>query len=335
MIKQTRILVALRYLALAACVACLSACTSVKTPNKTPTAVITVLLDGQPLNLATPIPFMDQPVTITLDGSHSTDADGHIVQYMWRRTDVSAAARWNIPQPAGTGGAPAGTGGAPAGTGGAPAGTGGAPAGGGDEDGGIVGTGGAAAPPMMPAPAPAPMMPAVPKGPAFTEDPAAGVSSQATLTEKGKYKFSLWVKDDSGTLSKPATVTVKLGGFSPDMACMPLYTTPKADCRDCTCTPDAMGGCLDEAKACLANPDPMFKMLCTAVVNCAVMKNCTGAACYTGGCMAEITNAAMYMGGAFPAGCDMGMAATNPCGASAALSTCQASTMKMCADVCK
>ena len=76
----------------------------------------------------------------------------------------------------------------------------------------------------------------------------------------------------------------------------------------------------------------MFKMLCTAIVNCAIAKKCSGTACYTGGCMAEITRPAVYMGGSAASCCDGGMAATNPCGASAALSACQ---MKGCADVCK
>jgi hypothetical protein len=244
--------------------------------------------------------------------------DGHIVSYVWRRTDVSAAARYGL-TPAGTGGMMA------SGSGGMMASGSGGMMGGGDEDGGVEGTGG-----MM---AMTPAMPMAPAAPKFMGDPPATQSAQVELTEKGKYRYTLWVKDDDGAVGAPASFVVKLGGFSPDAMCGTAYMQPNVDCHDCTCTANAMGGCLDEAKACLQNPDPEFKMLCTAVVNCAIAKKCTGTACFTGGCMAEITAAAMYKGGSLPASCDASMAAMNPCGASAALSACQ---MKApCSDVCR
>lgn len=305
------------------------ACYDVKAANQPPTAVISVSANGAPVVANSPIPFMDQPVTITLDGSKSTDADGNVVSYTWRRTDVTAASRFGL-TPAGTGGMTAsGSGGMTAsGSGGMPAsGTGGA---GSDEDGGVTGTGGMMA--MMPMMPMTPAMPAAAPAPAFMGDPPATQMAQVELKQKGKYRYSLWVKDNDGAISAPASFIVKLGGFSPEATCGMAYMQPNMDCHDCTCTPNAMGGCLDEAKACLQATDPEFKMLCTAVVNCAIAKKCTGSACYTGGCMAEITAAAMYMGGSITS-CDASMAATNPCGASAALSACQ---MKpMCSDVCK
>jgi hypothetical protein len=142
------------------------------------------------------------------------------------------------------------------------------------------------------------------------------------------------VTDNKGAVSSPASVTLKVGGFSPDATCGAAYMQPNMDCHDCTCTPNAMGGCLDEANNCLNNTDPTFKMLCTAVVNCAVMKKCSGTACYTAAnCMMEIDAAGGFMGGSV-ASCQMPMMAmTNPCAASVALATCQMSSM--CTDACK
>jgi hypothetical protein len=291
MTKQTSIIVQARVLVLCSCVAAASGCMSVKADNKPPTAVASALLNGQPVIAGTPIPFMDQPVVITLDGSHSSDADGSLTTFIWRRTDVSAAARFML-MPAGAAGMAAAS-----------------------------GTGGMAAPPK-------------PSGPAFVADPAPTAMSQVTLTEKGTYRFSLWVKDNKGAVSAPSSVTLKVGGFMPDATCMTAFTQPKAECQACTCTPNAMGGCLDQINACLNNADPTFKMLCTAVVNCAVMKSCAAAACYTAAnCMAEIDAASMYMGGTIAACNDATMVATNPCAASGALATCQG--MPTCADVCK
>ena len=33
------------------------------------------------------------------------------------------------------------------------------------------------------------------------------LSAQVTLTEKGKYRYSLWVKDNSGAISAPASLS--------------------------------------------------------------------------------------------------------------------------------
>lgn len=327
MTKRNQNQFVLRMFALAVMLAA-SACYGVKSANQPPTAVITVSANGAAVVANSPIPFMGDPVTITLDGSNSKDVDGTIVSYTWRRTDVSAASRFGLMTGAG-GMMASGAGGMMAAGSGGMMGSGGM---GGDEDGGVEGTGGMMA--MMPMMPMTPAMPMAPPAPAFMGDPPSGQSAQVTLTEKGKYRYSLWVKDNDGAISAAASFVVKLGGFAPDMACGTSYMAQtNMDCRDCSCTPKAMGGCQDEVKACLSNPDPEFKMLCAGIVNCAIAKKCSGSACYTGGCMAEITAAAMYMGGALPASCDAAMAATNPCGASAALSACQ---MKApCSDVCK
>src|SRR6185503_1201332 len=71
-------------------------CYGVKPANQPPTAVITVSANGAPVVANSPIPFMGDPVTITLDGTSSKDVDGTIASYTWRRTDVSAASRFHL-----------------------------------------------------------------------------------------------------------------------------------------------------------------------------------------------------------------------------------------------
>ncbi len=172
--------------------------------------------------------------------------------------------------------------------------------------------------------------------PAFTGDPVSGPgpTTQVTLTEKGKYRFSLWVRDNDNAFSAPASVSLTVGGFTPDQACVAAYTQPNADCQACACTPDAMGGCLDEFNRCFNNPDPQFTTLCSAVINCATAKKCSGAACYTADlCMAEIDAAGAYMGGSVATCAMVDMADANPCAASSVFGTCTG--MTMCATVCQ
>lgn len=262
---------------LLALLALAGACLPIQKLNKAPDAVVVVTMGGQLVNTDKPIPFDGTPVTVVLDGSHSTDTDGEIVEYRWMRTDVPVSAR----QP-GAAMVDAGT------------------------------------------------------APAFTADPAPGAMSQITLTEKGKYRFTLWARDNEGAYSKPASVKITLGGFTPDMACA-MSNTDKArpDCVACTCTPNAMGGCLDEYKRCFNNADAMYTTLCSAVITCGLAKKCSGAGCYTAAnCMAEIDAASTYMGGTL-ADCQApAMAATSPCAGSATLATCQTMS-SMCTMVCK
>jgi hypothetical protein len=42
-----------------------------------------------------------------------------------------------------------------------------------------------------------------------TDDPPAGTSAQLSL-DKGKYRYSLWVMDNGGLISAPATVTLQV-----------------------------------------------------------------------------------------------------------------------------
>lgn len=175
--------------------------------------------------------------------------------------------------------------------------------------------------------------------PAFTGDPPP--SPQVTLTlNAGKYRYSLWVKDNKGEISAPTSVSLQIGAppakfvAMPDMTCAMQSMNPKKDCKDCTCTPNAMGGCLDEFNMCFNNQDAAFSAACSAFATCSVTKPCTGSTCVTANpCAAEMTAAATYMGGSL-AMCTPDMAAMNPCAAAAALSACTNKT-SMCASACK
>jgi hypothetical protein len=83
----------------------------------------------------------------------------------------------------------------------------------------------------------------------------------------------------------------------PDPTCKAMPTMTAPACQNCSCTPDAMGGCLTELMACQGATDAMSAMLCKAVIDCCVMNKVTGAACLTP-CMSQITAASGYMSGA-------------------------------------
>jgi hypothetical protein len=69
------------------------ACKDTETANAPPKAVVEVLLDGEVVNTAMPIPYDGDPVELVLSGSKSEDTDGTIAKYEWLRTDVPAAVR--------------------------------------------------------------------------------------------------------------------------------------------------------------------------------------------------------------------------------------------------
>lgn len=158
--------------------------------------------------------------------------------------------------------------------------------------------------------------------PMYAGDPMPVAQPQLSLGE-GSYQFTLWVTDDDKMTSTPATVAFTIEtptSYMPDPTCAMNYVSMVEGCSDCVCTPTAMMGCLDNYTACYANADPMFVTLCKAVVDCALAVPCSGQACYTGGCMAEIDAAAAYMGGTL-ASCQ-GDAAANPCAAASQLGAC-------------
>lgn len=182
----------------------------------------------------------------------------------------------------------------------------------------------------------------------FSNDAAAAPDPddvvQPTLSlEMGWHSFTLWVVDDHGHTSAPDSVVVAVGvpidqmpvapdadadddadggadSYAPDPACLDLSTRPDGPCKDCECTPSAMGGCADELANCLANPDATYTMLCTAVFDCAITNNCSGAACFTP-CGTQITESAngdpMTM-------CVPEMPELSACSGSSALSACRA-----------
>ncbi len=83
----------------------------------------------------------------------------------------------------------------------------------------------------------------------------------------------------------------------PDPTCKMGANGTNPACDNCACTPDAMGGCLDELVACEGTMDPMANMLCKAIADCASTNKCSGTACTTP-CMTQINAAINYMGGA-------------------------------------
>ena len=161
-------------------------------------------------------------------------------------------------------------------------------------------------------------------GPPFAGDPMAIASPTVTLGE-GTYQYSLWVTDDGKLTSDPATVELTIETptmYMPNAACVTGYASDTPSCGDCVCTPAAMTGCLESYQVCFENADPMFAMLCKAVVACAQAVGCTGSGCYTPTlCGPQIDAASTYMGGTL-ADCQAPDAASNPCAASAQLGVC-------------
>src|SRR4051812_29894989 len=64
--------------------------------------------------------------------------------------------------------------------------------------------------------------------PAFMGDPMSGATTNVMLTEPGKYRFSLWVRDSKKDYSAPTSVTLQVGvpaaaAFMPDAMCLTQY----------------------------------------------------------------------------------------------------------------
>lgn len=167
--------------------------------------------------------------------------------------------------------------------------------------------------------------------PPFDGDPMAIRSPSLSLGE-GEYQYSLWVTDDEGMISEPATVafTIKTPvTYVPDAACKMTFVSEIAECVDCACTPNAMLGCYDEYAACYLNADSMFVALCKAIIDCSREKACIGDACFAADkCRTEITAGTSYMG----AMACTGDRATDPCSAARELGAC--TSMGSCAAAC-
>jgi hypothetical protein len=163
-------------------------CMDIEQPNKPPTASITVQLGGETLS-PTPVMGVTAPAymimgagqSVTLRGA-GVDMDGEIASYEWWRTDVSRSMRSPAPAMGAAGMAAAGMGGMGAG--------------------GMGGMGGGAAPAGGAGGAPA-----IPPPP-FTGDPPKMATVTVELPVVGNYRYSLWVTDDGGLASIPATVTL-------------------------------------------------------------------------------------------------------------------------------
>lgn len=160
----------------------------------------------------------------------------------------------------------------------------------------------------------------------YAGEPPAGANPVVMLGE-GTHRFSLWVTDNEGLTSAPATLSLLIetpSNYMPDAACMAAYQNTNTACAECVCSPMASMGCLELYQVCYDNADPMFATLCTALNACGNAGKCVGSACYAPAplCQTQIMESATYMGAAFPASCN-GEAASNPCAAASKLGACQ------------
>lgn len=161
---------------------------------------------------------------------------------------------------------------------------------------------------------------------AYAGDPPAG-PNPVVMLPLGKHRFSLWVFDNDGLTSAPATLSFEVkvpSDFMPDAKCMMNYKNTNKACAECVCSPMANKGCHELYKTCYENTDPMFATLCTDLNACGNAGKCVGSACYAAAplCMTQIMTAGAYMGATFPASC-MGEPASNPCAAASKLGACQ------------
>jgi hypothetical protein len=98
-------------------------------------------------------------------------------------------------------------------------------------------------------------------------DPANKRKSTIAL-DKGKYTFTLWVRDDHGALSRPDTVTIKIGGDPVQECVAGAFETLDDTCRQCLCTQSdacqaAIPGCGADCWGligCIAVKCPTFTM---------------------------------------------------------------------------
>lgn len=149
----------------------------------------------------------------------------------------------------------------------------------------------------------------------------------------GTHRVTLWVVDDEGGVSKPASVTLSVTSAQ---ACLALYSNPNPGCADCLCKANVgggVGGCRDEIMACMANPDPNFAKTCGDLVDCAARTGCSGGPCYGPDiCRAELDATTADYGG-FPGGCTDYQPGEAPCPTATAIATCR-DEQSECAALC-
>lgn len=73
----------------------LGGCSEFEVENKPPVAKVQLLMNGAPVNIEEPIPFMGTELALTLDGTMSSDEDGDIVKHLWLNTGVPASERYD------------------------------------------------------------------------------------------------------------------------------------------------------------------------------------------------------------------------------------------------
>jgi hypothetical protein len=152
-------------------------------------------------------------------------------------------------------------------------------------------------------------------------------ASPTVTVGEGEWTFALWVVDNEGSTSEPATVTITVGepmeppmmdagggGGPEECVAMVVPEVPEA-CRMCICGIDDMCRMAVVATACDA--------ACWALISCvgancpdfAAMAMMSDFSCLTGNCMAELTAA---QGGATPMGATPAGACARMCPAECA-----------------
>jgi len=180
------------------------------------------------------VAYAGEPVTITLDGTQSRDAEGPVTAYRW----LSATA---------------------------------------DPDAGTY----RAVPAGQPA-----------------DWPADTARVDVTL-EQGDWAFNLWVGDEDGDFSLPATITIKVGGADPVAECAGQIPDVVNDaCATCICGIESCRPMVIESGC----DGPCWELIQCVGTNCpdfVSMAAMMDYSCLTTNCMAEYTAS---MGGATPMG---------------------------------
>jgi hypothetical protein len=243
------------------CLPLTAACTdSLAIPNANITPIADARIVGSDSHSPS-VDFSGSKVAVTLDATHSHDADGSIATYRWLSSTLPPGRMATAPAPGN-----AGSGGGMSAAGMSAAGMSAAPAAGSSAEGSRW----------------------IPTGqePGWPED----VAQPTVMLDEGVWSFTLWVIDNHGKISDPSTVTITV---SPPLdpavkACVDtVVSSVKRTCATCVC------GVSDTCRA-AANMS-MCDASCWGLLNCIGSKCPTFAMTMDAGCV--ISNCSMYLGG--------------------------------------
>src|SRR6185436_7195648 len=82
-------------LSLFACALLGSGCSEFDVKNKNPIAVASIMVGSEVIPPGKPVPYMGQPVAVTLSSAGSKDPDGSIKRVTWLRTDIKPSQRYS------------------------------------------------------------------------------------------------------------------------------------------------------------------------------------------------------------------------------------------------